>query len=119
MNTITIVGNLTKDAVTRQAGDSKVTAFSLAENKRIKGEDVTIFYDCSLWGERGEKIAQYLLKGGQVTVTGELMPLREKDGKTYLDVRVNDVSLPVRKDTAPGPRPAAAAAAANNSEIPF
>lgn len=120
MNSITIIGNLTKDAVTRQAGESKVTAFSIAENKRIKGDDVTIFYDCSLWGDRGERIAQYLLKGGQVAVIGELMPPREKDGRFYLDVRVIDVSLPVRKDAAPAARTAAPASSGyRNDEIPF
>lgn len=101
MNCITITGNLTKDAQTRPAGDGTVTGFSIAENKKVKGEDATIFYDCSLWGARGEKIAQYLLKGGQVTVIGELMPPREKDGRFYLDVRVADVSLPVRREAAP------------------
>lgn len=100
MNTITIVGNLTKDAQVRQAGDNRVTSFSIAENKRVRGEDATMYYDCSLWGDRGEKIAQYLTKGGQVTVIGELMPIREKDGKFYLDVKVNDVSLPVRAKAA-------------------
>lgn len=96
MNCITIVGNLTRDAQTRQAGDGTVTAFSIAENKRIKGEDKTIFYDCSMWGERGARIAEYLTKGGQVTVVGELQPIREKDGKFYIDIRVSDVSLPKR-----------------------
>lgn len=100
MNSITIVGNLTKDAQTRAVGDGTVTSFSIAENKRIKGEDKTIFFDCSMWGERGARIAEYLTKGGQVTVVGELQPLREKDGKTYIDVRVNDVSLP-RRSSAP------------------
>ena len=99
MNTLILVGNITKDAETRQAGDSTVTGFGLAENKKIKGEAVTVFYDCAIWGDRGTKIAQYLTKGGQVTVIGELMPPRLKDGKVYLDVRVNDVSLPVKKAT--------------------
>lgn len=100
MNSITIVGNLTRDAQTRQAGGGTVTAFSVAENKKVKGEDATIFYDCSMWGERGERIAQYLTKGGQVTVVGELQPIREKDGKFYIDIRVNDVSLPKRSSAA-------------------
>lgn len=101
MNCITIVGNLTKDAQTRAAGDGTVTGFSIAENKRIKGEDKTIFYDCSMWGDRGARIAEYLTKGGQVTVVGELQPIREKDGKFYIDIRVTDVSLPKRSGGAP------------------
>ena len=43
-------------------------------------------------GKRGESLQQYLTKGAQVVVSGEL-GTREHDGKTYLTVRVNDVSL--------------------------
>ena len=96
MNQIQIVGRLTKDAATRNAGDTTVTSFTIAENKKSKGVAVSIFYNCSLWGDRGEKIAQYLTKGGTVAVFGELQPLREHEGKSYLEVRVNDVSLPAR-----------------------
>lgn len=96
MNSITVIGNLTRDAAVRDAGGSKVTGFSIAENKKVRGEETTIFYDCSLWGDRGERIAQYLTKGGQVTVIGELST-REKEGRMYLDIRVQDVSLPARQ----------------------
>jgi single-strand DNA-binding protein len=37
-------------------------------------------------------VAQYLTKGAQVTVTGDLST-REHDGKTYLTVRANDLTL--------------------------
>ena len=96
MNMLTVVGNLTRDAATRQAGESTVTSFSIAENKKVKGEKVTMYYDCSMWGDRGANIAQYLTIGGQVTVIGELMPIREKEGKFYIDIRVQDVSLPAK-----------------------
>ena len=94
MNVISVTGRLTKDAATRQAGEGTVTSFTVAENKKAKGVEVSMFYGCSMWGERGEKIAQYLSKGGTVTVIGELLPLREHEGKSYLEIRVQDVSLP-------------------------
>ena len=97
MNSITIVGNLTRDAETRPAGDTTVTSFSIAENKKVKGEKVTMYYDCSMWGDRGANVAAMLTMGGQITVVGELMPIREKAGKFYVDIRVQDLSLPKRQ----------------------
>lgn len=92
MKSITIAGRLTKDATTREAGSDKVTGFSVAVDDRSGKEKGTIFFDCSMWGKRGETLAQYLTKGSSVTVSGDL-GTREYEGKTYLTVRVNDVTL--------------------------
>ena len=93
MKAITIAGNIGKSAETRQTpnGDA-VTSWSLAVEER-KGQDKrTIWFDCSLWGKRGESLAPYLTKGGKVAVAGELST-REHDGKTYLTVRAEQVTL--------------------------
>ena len=92
MKTITIAGRVTRDAETRDAGSDRVTSFSVAVDDRQGREKSTIFFDCSLWGKRGESLCQYLTKGAPVSVSGELGK-REHDGKTYLTVRVNDVAL--------------------------
>jgi single-strand DNA-binding protein len=93
MKSITIAGNIGKSAETRHTpnGDA-VTSWSVAVEER-KGQDKrTIWFDCSLWGKRGESLAQYLTKGGKVAVSGELST-REHDGKTYLTVRAEQVTL--------------------------
>lgn len=92
MKTITIAGRLTRDAVTREAGSDKVTGFAVAVDDRSSKEKSTLFFDCSLWGKRGESLAQYLTKGTSVTVSGDFGK-REHEGKTYFTVRVNDVTL--------------------------
>lgn len=92
MKNLTIAGRLTKDATTREAGSDKVTGFSVAVDDRQGKEKSTLFFDCSMWGKRGETLAQYLTKGSQVTVSGDL-GTREYEGKTYLTLRVADVSL--------------------------
>lgn len=92
MKTITIAGRLTKDAVVRDAGSDRVAGFSVAVDDRNGREKTTLFFDCSLWGKRGDALAQYLTKGSSVTVSGDL-GRREHEGKTYLTVRVNDVTL--------------------------
>lgn len=93
MKSLTIAGNIGKDAETRRTpnGDA-VTSWSVAVEER-KGQDKrTLWVDCSLWGKRGESLAPYLTKGGKVSVSGE-MSTREHDGKTYLTLRAEQVTL--------------------------
>ena len=93
MKSITIAGNIGKDATTRTTpnGD-KVTGWSVAVEDRSGQEKRTIWFDCSLWGKRGESLAQYLTKGSKVAVSGELST-REHEGKTYLTIRAEQVTL--------------------------
>lgn len=92
MKSITIAGGITRDAETRQAGQSDVTGFSVAVDHRDGQNKSTMYFDCSMWGKRGAALRQYLTKGTKVAVSGELST-REHNGKTYLQVRVNDVTL--------------------------
>lgn len=92
MKNLTIAGRLTKDAETRDAGGSRVTGFSVAVDNWDGKTKGTLFFDASMWGDRGEKLAQYLVKGTSVTVSGDL-GTREHNGKTYLTIRVEQVTL--------------------------
>lgn len=93
MKSIVIAGNIGKDAQTRttQGGD-KVTSWTVAVEDRQGQDKRTIWFDCNLWGARGEKLAEYLTKGGKVSVSGDLST-REHEGKTYLSVRADQVTL--------------------------
>lgn len=89
----TIAGNLGRDADVRQAGKDNVCSFSVASTDKGRGgEKSTTWVRCSLWGKRGEALAQYLTKGSKVTVAGTLTQ-REHDGKTYLELRVAEIEL--------------------------
>jgi len=56
-------------------------------------KEETLWLDCALWGKRAEgRLTEYLKKGQQVAVTGEL-GTREHEGKTYLTLRLSDVTL--------------------------
>lgn len=92
MNNFNAIGRVGKDAVTRQAGNSQVTGFSLAVDSGFGDKKQTLWLDCSAWGKRYEGVAQYITKGSQLGVTGEL-GTREHEGKTYLTLRVSDVTL--------------------------
>jgi len=91
MNVLTIAGNIGKDAELRTTQNGKqVAGFSVAVSKGRDQE--TIWFDCSLWGERAAKLAPYLTKGSRVTVSGEVSA-REHNGKAYLQVFVRELTL--------------------------
>jgi len=105
MKQITITGNIGKDAVTRSTtnGD-KVTGWSVAVEERNGQDKRSIWFDCNLWGKRGESLAPYLTKGSKVSVAGELST-REHDGKTYLTINVDRVTLAGGKSDSDRPAP--------------
>lgn len=86
INILVLVGRLTRDAeLTYTNSGYALTKFSLAVNRKKKSGDQWIddanFFDVVLWGKRGEALNQYLIKGQQLSVQGELQQDRwEKDG---------------------------------------
>jgi single-strand DNA-binding protein len=93
MKTIIIAGKIGKDAVVRTTGKGdKVAGFSVAVEERNGQDKRTIWFDCALWGARGDALSAYLTKGSKVAVSGDLST-REHEGKTYLTVRVSEVTL--------------------------
>lgn len=93
MKTITIAGNVGKDAELRRTGNGDpVLNFSVAVEDRSGKEKATFWFDVALWGKRGETLEQYIKKGSRIVVTGDLTR-RDHDGKTFLGVRASDVTL--------------------------
>jgi single-strand DNA-binding protein len=97
MNNLSVTGNLGKDAEIRSTPAGKqVVSFSVAMKAGWGDRESTTWVNCSMWGDRGVKVAPYLLKGGLVGVTGEVS-LREWEsgGKSgvSLELNVNDVTL--------------------------
>lgn len=96
MNNITVAGQLGKDSESRFLPDgTAVTSFSVADSQ---GRDKpTIWWNCSLFGKRGEALGQYLTKGQAVTVSGTITEREwtDKDGnkRKSMDIRVADVAL--------------------------
>lgn len=93
MNSLSIIGRVGKDAATKTVGNNRlVTAWSVAVNVGWGDNKETLWFDCTMWGERGEKVGGHIAKGDQIGVTGSLST-REHDGKTYLKIDVQDVTL--------------------------
>ncbi|MBG7603401.1 MAG: single-stranded DNA-binding protein [Actinobacteria bacterium] len=76
-NSVTLVGNLTKDPELRYTtGGRGVASFGLAVNRRymVNGEwqEQVSFFNVVAWADLGENAAASLHKGNRVIVTGRL-----------------------------------------------
>lgn len=102
LNVVTLVGRLTRDSEIRysQKGDA-VVRFSVAINRRKRNgdgswEDEVNFFNCVYFGKSAEAVNQYLTKGRQVAINGELRQNRyELDGQTRstVEIFVNNLQL--------------------------
>tara|TARA_B110000014_G_C19858947_1_gene444988 strand:- start:102 stop:473 length:372 start_codon:yes stop_codon:yes gene_type:complete len=99
MNKLIISGRLTRDAEVRFIpSGTPVMSFSVANNTGFGENQKTHYFDCSMFGKRAEgKLKDYMLKGQQVVVEGEisLNQYQKKDGTggASLNVFVNNVEL--------------------------
>jgi len=103
INVFTFSGRIGRDAEVRHVNGGKVvTGFPVAMDVGYGDNKSTLWVDCSGWGERWEKLADYLMKGSQVTVTGEAsLQTYQSNGedKTKLVCRINDVQLPPKSSS--------------------
>jgi single-strand DNA-binding protein len=78
INRVVLVGNLTRDPELRHTpSGTAVCNLRLAVNTRRKDEtgqwvDKPNYFDVTVWGNQGERCAQYLSKGRPVAVDGRL-----------------------------------------------
>lgn len=93
MQIISIAGTTGKDAEfkTTQSG-AEMCSTSVAVNGYANGEKTTTWYDVTSWGKGSEGLARILRKGSKIACSGELST-REHNGKTYLQVRANGITV--------------------------
>ena len=68
-----VSGRVGNDAEVKNVGDNTVCSFSVAHTEKIYGptpSEKVIWITCSIWGERGVKLAPHILKGTFVVVEG-------------------------------------------------
>lgn len=99
---LTIVGRLGADPETKNVNDNYVANFSVATSKKWKNkagetQESTEWHRCAAWGATAKVASDYLKKGSQVLVEGELQTRSWDDDqgvKRYAtDVRVNRLVL--------------------------
>jgi single-strand DNA-binding protein len=98
VNKVIIMGNLGRDPeLSYTQGGMAMCKFSLATSKKKKdGEEVTSWHRCTAWGRTAEVIAQYVGKGQQLYIEGELVYGQyEKDGivRYTTDIFVNEFTF--------------------------
>ena len=73
-NTVTVVGNVTRDPELRfTPGGAPVASFGLAWNRKDQnGEEVVSFFDITCWRSLAENVAESITKGQRVIVYGRL-----------------------------------------------
>ena len=120
MRSVQLIGRLGRDAELKYTPNgTPVCNFSIAVDVGKKNDEkITMWINCTLWNKRAEILAQYLKKGKQVAVEGNLEPVRtwtNRQGEPGYsqEVTVNNLTLlggseklqesPPQAQTPPGP----------------
>lgn len=102
MNKVILMGRLGDDAELKiMANGDPLMNFRLATSEKYKDKDdklveSTQWHRCSMWGKRAESLSQYLTKGKQILVEGQINYREsEKDGvkRYYTDIKVFNVEF--------------------------
>jgi single-strand DNA-binding protein len=115
INHVVLVGRLTRDAELKFTNSGLAIAkLGLAVNRRVKKDDTWQeegnFFDAVMMGKRAEALAQYLQKGKQIAVEGELRQDRwEQEGqrRSRVEIFITNIQLLGGRTGAAVPEPAA------------
>lgn len=115
MNIGTFAGRLGRDGEVRTTPSGKqVLNFSLAVDTFGGGDKKeTLWVACAVWGERADKLAPFMTKGKQVTVSGDigLRSYTTQAGESRAEITCNVQRLTLRGGAEKAAeRPAAASA---------
>jgi single-strand DNA-binding protein len=108
-NSVTVIGNLTRDPELRfTTGGRGMASFGLAVNRRYQqnGEwqEQTSFFNVVCWGDLGENAATSLSKGSRVIVTGRLeqrsWETQEGEKRSVVEIVADEVGPSLRWATA-------------------
>lgn len=97
-NNISVLGRLGRDGEGKNISGTSLFEFSIAEDVGYGDRKTTNWWKVQLWGKQAEsKVVDYLVKGQQVLVFGEVT-MREwtdKDGNKRMspEIRANSIQL--------------------------
>lgn len=109
MNKSILIGRLTHETSLNftQSGKS-VTNFTLAVPRRFKnekGEKVTDFIKCVIWGKLADRFVDFVKKGNRVSVFGELQSRsyidKNNQKQTIVEINVVEFEVLEKKETVP------------------
>lgn len=110
MNIVQILGRVGRDPETRftQSG-LKVTTFSLAVNVRKGGQEETIWWRVTIWGDRFDKMLPFIKKGSALVVIGEMSKpniYNDKEGRPQVGMEMTADIIKFVPINSPEGRPA-------------
>lgn len=96
---VVIVGRVGRDP--ERKGEASPAKFSVATDRRVKGERITDWHDVIAFGKQADFVLQYITKGREVAITGRLTveswEARDGSGKRSKHVIVADTVQGVGK----------------------
>lgn len=97
MNKLILIGNLTRDPVLREYGQSAVCTFDIAVTMRGKDKKPPLYVTVSVWDDKlRANCAKYLKKGSKVCVDGELdypYAYKSEQGEARANVKMKAASV--------------------------
>jgi len=110
-NTVTLVGNVTRDPEIRYTPSGQTVAtFGLAVNRRWQNrqnnewEEQTSFFDVKVWSQMAENVSESVSRGTRVIVTGRLeqrsWETDNGDKRSKVEVVADEVAPSLRWATA-------------------
>jgi single-strand DNA-binding protein len=122
-----VSGRVGQDAEVKNVGDNTVCSFSVAHTERVYGQvqgEKTIWVTCSIWGERGVKLAPHILKGTYVVVegTGGVNGYLNKNtgaAEAVIRCMVNSLEFGGKSTTGENPKVTESTTFKSESEFPF
>lgn len=112
LNSVVLVGRLTKDAELRYTPNNQAVAtFSLAVNRPFKnqnGDREADFINCVIWRQQAENLANWAKKGALIGITGRIQTRsyeNQQGQRVYVTEVVSETFqlLESRKDREAGP----------------
>lgn len=110
-NTVSLVGNVTRDPELRFTPSGQATAtFGLAVNRKWQNkqtnewEEATSFFDIVCWREMAENVSECITKGSRVMVSGRLdqrtWETQEGDKRSKIEITADEIGPSLRWATA-------------------
>jgi len=105
-NTVTVVGNVTRDPELRfTQGGMAVASFGLAWNRRRQDqEDEVSFFDVTCFRQMAENVAESITKGARVVVYGTLQQRswdnQEGERRSKVEILADDIAPSLKWATA-------------------
>lgn len=108
-NDVTIIGNLTRDPELRfLTSGTALTNLGIACNRRYQKNNEwvedTSFFDCVIWRDQAENVAESLTKGDRVIISGRMeqrtWETDEGDKRSKVEIVVDEIGPSLRWATA-------------------